>query len=233
MSCLSSYFSEDPSLIIVGNAVELERIPYRQRLCVSVNLNRVLCPSAADFLGHKLRDWSLNFPMMLKDWFWFMSIQRSVPAAWIEQHRAKDGAPHSPSGAADWWRNEISDISNTSSYDSSLGTFVVLLVVYCTLQMASHKSGCVRCSNESGNINTSANPAKFWKFHEFGRTKRVVLNKMLSADKKNQLHVTFCILYFSSKVVKTGWQVVRPWTHYLPTGFDNLPAATAHTSTRL
>jgi len=34
-------------------------------------------------------------------------------------------------------------------------------------------------------------------------------------------------------VVKTGWQVVRPWTHYLPTGLDNLPAATAHTNTRL
>ena len=31
----------------------------------------------------------------------------------------------------------------------------------------------------------------------------------------------------------TGWQVVRPWTHYLPTGLDNLPAATAHTNTRL
>ena len=29
------------------------------------------------------------------------------------------------------------------------------------------------------------------------------------------------------------WQVVRPWTHYLPTGLDNLPAATAHTNTRL
>jgi len=26
---------------------------------------------------------------------------------------------------------------------------------------------------------------------------------------------------------------VRPWTHYLPTGLDNLPAATAHTNTRL
>ena len=25
----------------------------------------------------------------------------------------------------------------------------------------------------------------------------------------------------------------RPWTHYLPTGIDNLPAATAHTNTRL
>ena len=25
----------------------------------------------------------------------------------------------------------------------------------------------------------------------------------------------------------------HPWTHYLPTGFDNLPAATAHTNTRL
>ena len=23
------------------------------------------------------------------------------------------------------------------------------------------------------------------------------------------------------KVVKSGWQVVRPWTHYLPTGLDN------------
>jgi len=29
------------------------------------------------------------------------------------------------------------------------------------------------------------------------------------------------------------WQVVRPWTHYLQTGLDNLPAATAHTNTRL
>jgi len=26
---------------------------------------------------------------------------------------------------------------------------------------------------------------------------------------------------------------VRPWTHYLPTGLDNLPAATAHTNTKL
>jgi hypothetical protein len=25
----------------------------------------------------------------------------------------------------------------------------------------------------------------------------------------------------------------HPWTHYLPTGLDNLPAATAHTNTRL
>ena len=25
----------------------------------------------------------------------------------------------------------------------------------------------------------------------------------------------------------------RPWTHYLPTGLDNLPAAAAHTNTRL
>ena len=28
------------------------------------------------------------------------------------------------------------------------------------------------------------------------------------------------------KVVKSGWQVVRPLTHYLPTGLDHLPAAT-------
>jgi hypothetical protein len=27
--------------------------------------------------------------------------------------------------------------------------------------------------------------------------------------------------------------VAFPWTHYLPTGLDNLPAATAHTNTRL
>ena len=46
-------------------------------------------------------------------------------------------------------------------------------------------------------------------------------------DMKNQLDVPFC------KVVKTGWQVVRPWTHYLPTGLDNLPATTAYTNTRL
>jgi len=73
-----------------------------------------------------------------------------------------------------------------------------------------------------------------------------------SVDKKNQIDVTFCILYFSSNscstclgqlcapssgaddcmmlwprvgmcrgcrnVVKSGWQVVRPWTQYLPTG---------------
>lgn len=117
--------------------------------------------------------------MTLKASFWFMSIQCSVPAASIEQPRAKDGTSHSPSGAADWWRNEISDRSNTSSYDSSLGTFVVFLVVYCILQMGSHKSGCVRCSSESANINTSSNPAKFWNFHEFGGPKRVVLNKML------------------------------------------------------
>ena len=25
----------------------------------------------------------------------------------------------------------------------------------------------------------------------------------------------------------------HPWMHYLPTGLDNLPAATAHTNTRL
>jgi len=25
----------------------------------------------------------------------------------------------------------------------------------------------------------------------------------------------------------------HPWTHYLPTGLDNLPAATAHTNTNL
>ena len=25
----------------------------------------------------------------------------------------------------------------------------------------------------------------------------------------------------------------HPWTHYLPTGLDNLPAATVHTNTRL
>jgi len=32
-----------------------------------------------------------------------------------------------------------------------------------------------------------------------------------------------------------GFVVKRnhPWTHYLPTGPDHLPAATAHTNTRL
>jgi hypothetical protein len=31
------------------------------------------------------------------------------------------------------------------------------------------------------------------------------------------------------------WQLVgtHPWTHYPPTGLDNLPAATAHNNTRL
>jgi hypothetical protein len=41
------------------------------------------------------------------------------------------------------------------------GKFVVVVVVYCILQMADHKSDRVRCSSESSNINTSANPAKF------------------------------------------------------------------------
>ena len=33
------------------------------------------------------------------------------------------------------------------------------------------------------------------------------------------------------ETVVTGWLV--HWTHYLPTGLDHLPAATAHTTTRL
>jgi hypothetical protein len=40
--------------------------------------------------------------------------------------------------------------------------------------------------------------------------------QLYSVDKKNQIDVTFC-----------------PWTHYLPTGLDHLPTATAHTNTRL
>jgi hypothetical protein len=32
---------------------------------------------------------------------------------------------------------------------------------------------------------------------------------------------------------KTGWQVVRLWTHYLRSGLDNLRAAPSHTHTRL
>ena len=53
-------------------------------------------------------------------------------------------------------------------------------------------------------------------------------------DKKNQLDVTFCILYFSSNSCSTCFgQPCAHRTHYLPTGFDHLPAATAHTNTRL
>jgi hypothetical protein len=56
----------------------------------------------------------------------------------------------------------------------------------------------------------------------------------LSVDNKNQLDVTFCILYFSSNSCSTcEMKRTHPWTHYLPTGLDSLPAATAHTNTRL
>ena len=71
----------------------------------------------------------------------------------------------------------------------------------------------------------------------------VLIHILFTVGKKNQLDVTFCILYFSSNSCSTcfgqpcahvpGWQVVRPWTHYLPTGLDNLPAATAYTNRRL
>ena len=55
-----------------------------------------------------------------------------------------------------------------------------------------------------------------------------------SVDKKNQLDVTFCILYFSSNSCPTCVVLrTHPRTHYLPTGLDHLPAATAHTNTRL
>jgi len=70
----------------------------------------------------------------------------------------------------------------------------------------------------------------------------ILLDFNMDMDKKNELDVTFCILYFSSnswstcfgqpcahhQELTTAW-----WTHYLPTGLDNLPAATAHTNTRL
>ena len=52
----------------------------------------------------------------------------------------------------------------------------------------------------------------------------------VGVDKKNELDVTFCILYFSSNSCATCF---GQWTHYLPTGLDHLPAATAHTNTRL
>ena len=42
--------------------------------------------------------------------------------------------------------------------------------------------------------------------------------KYFSVDKKNQLDVTFCILYFSSNSCSTCFG--RPWTHYLPTGLQ-------------
>ena len=95
-------------------------------------------------------------------------------------------------------------------------------------------------------------------------------NIYFSVDKKNELDVTFCILYFSSNscstcfgqppcshgtyqheaitscsrqllmmgtwLPETCWATMlrtHPWTHYLPTGLDNLPTATAHTNTRL
>ena len=59
-----------------------------------------------------------------------------------------------------------------------------------------------------------------------------------NVDKKNQLDVTFCILYFSSNSCSTCFgqpcaHHQELTTHYLPTGLDNLPAATAHTNTRL
>jgi len=34
-------------------------------------------------------------------------------------------------------------------------------------------------------------------------------------------------------VAQRSCATTHPWTHYLPTGLDNLPAATAHTNTRL
>jgi len=83
---------------------------------------------------------------------------------------------------------------------------------------------------------------------------------LLSVDKKTQLDVTFCILYFSSNscstcfgqpcahhqeltnawcyslvlvcAVAAGILCVQ-WTHYLPTCLDSLPAATVLTNTRL
>ena len=60
--------------------------------------------------------------------------------------------------------------------------------------------------------------------HRFTKEPCQYLIYYTNVDKKNQLDVTFCILYFSSNSCST---------HYLPTGLDNLPAATAHTNTRL
>ena len=60
---------------------------------------------------------------------------------------------------------------------------------------------------------------------------------LLRVDKKNQLDVTFCILYFSSNSCLTCFGQPcahhQELTHYLPTGLEHLPAATAHTNTRL
>jgi hypothetical protein len=68
-------------------------------------------------------------------------------------------------------------------------------------------------------------------------------------DKKYQLDVTFVffisLLLLAQHVsgnhvpIISSWRLrdvmfvlTHPWTHYLPTGLDNLPAATAHTNTR-
>jgi len=67
----------------------------------------------------------------------------------------------------------------------------------------------------------------------FSRTPHCKISLKFSVDKKNQLDVTFCILYFSSNSCSTCLIRTHPRTHYLPTGLDNLPAATAHTNTRL
>ena len=88
----------------------------------------------------------------------------------------------------------------------------------------------------------AGNPVKNW----VGRPKscwRVVLKMSLkvSVGKKNQLDVTFCILYFSSNNCSTCFgqpcahhqELTTAWCYSLPTGLDHLPAATAHTNTRL
>ena len=54
--------------------------------------------------------------------------------------------------------------------------------------------------------------------------------------KVDQLDVTcFIISLFTaqhvSNVSTSIFRSLRPWTHYLPTGLDHLPAATAHTNT--
>jgi hypothetical protein len=90
------------------------------------------------------------------------------------------------------------------------------------------------------------------KIYNISTCRRHSINVFFFVDKKNQLDVTFCIIYFCSISCSTCFgqpcahhqELTTAWCYrlvlvcavaagrFLPTGLDNLPAATAHTNTR-
>jgi hypothetical protein len=79
---------------------------------------------------------------------------------------------------------------------------------------------------------TPQNSHNSWKLYNSQSTAQNCWTKYnFIVDKKNQLDVTFCILYFSSNSCSCSASIGR--TTYRPDLLDHLPAATAHTNTRL